>query len=128
MEYRIVTQIMGMGKAREKEKQALQPHQSRTEPYIDTSPGPKSIILAYVIAEVAFYVLIGTLAATLSWTSNASIGWHPGFCFIFALVSFFFAGMYLISHFLFKQDLLSALRRVIRMLPPPAMLAQVSPV
>lgn len=94
MEYRMTTLLMGMHK------------RATTEPYADDPV--RTVVLANVIAEVAFYVVIGTLAAYLSWSTNAMIGWHPGVCFVFSLVAFFFAGIYLISHVLFKLDMIAA--------------------
>lgn len=64
----------------------------------------------FVILEVAVYILIGGFASWLSWSSNASIGWHPVFCVIFSIFAFIFAGSYLLGHLLFKVDLLFALR------------------
>lgn len=84
------------------------------------NPGLISIsTVILVIAEVAFYIIIGGFASWLSWTSNSSIGWHPVFCVIFSILSFFFAGSYLIGHLLFKLDLLSALRAAKTLLPSP---------
>lgn len=76
------------------------------------------MFVAFVVAEVVFYVLIGSLSAYLSWSSNAYIGWNPVFCFIFALFSFIFAGSYLLGHVIFKLDLLAALREFRRAVVP----------
>lgn len=63
-----------------------------------------------VVAEIAFYILIGGFASYLSWTANASLGWHPILLVIFSILAFIFAGTYLIGHLIFKLDLLIALR------------------
>lgn len=72
--------------------------------------GITGLAIAFFIIEIVFYILIGSIAAYLSWTSNASIGWHPAFCVLFSIIAFFCAATYIIGHVLFKLDLLSALK------------------
>lgn len=119
MEYRIATTLLGLGK-RGKETYVT-PGTERVEGQEGSEV--RSVVIGFVIAEVVFYILIGTLSAYLSWSSNASIGWNPVFCFIFSLIAFFCAILYLISHILFKMDLLYALkviRQVVRPIMTPA--------
>lgn len=113
MEYRIATSLLGLG--REKTKT------NKNEPYSDpdpgpgppaASPGPSPVELALIVAEIVFYLLIGSFSAYLSWSSNASIGWHPLFCFLFAVVAFVCAFLYIFSHALFKLDMLAAVRSI----------------
>lgn len=66
--------------------------------------------ICLVIAEGLIYLLLGSLAAWLSWTSNASISWHPLMRVLFSLFAFVFSASYIVGHVLFKLDLLSALR------------------
>lgn len=62
-----------------------------------------------IIVEIVFYIVLGSLAAYLSWTSNTTIGWHPAMCVIFALIAFVCSSIYISGHILFKIDLLSAI-------------------
>lgn len=81
-----------------------------TAPYSNI-PGLISLSLVLIIAaELIVYVILGSFAAWLSWTSNTSIGWHPVFCVIFAIFAFMCSGSYLFSHLVFKLDLLHAVR------------------
>ena len=67
----------------------------------DTSGFFSGISLLFAVLYMVSFVLLGGLAAYLSWTSNTLVGWHPGFKVIFAffaLLSWFtYLGTYLIS-------------------------------
>lgn len=82
----------------------------KKESYIDRGVVTfTAFAVVLIVLEIVFYVLLGSGAAYLSWTSNSSIGWHPIFCVLFAIMAFVFSGTYIFSHVLFKLDLLSAL-------------------
>lgn len=78
--------------------------------FLSWSPGLISIssVLLFV-AELVIYIILGSLSAWLSWTSNTTVGWHPIFRVIFSIFAFIFSLTYVLSHVMFKLDLLSAL-------------------
>lgn len=79
--------------------------------YTSFSPGMVSITsVLLLVAELVLYILLGSLSAWLSWTSNTTLGWHPLFRVIFAIFAFIFSVTYVLSHIVFKLDILAALR------------------
>lgn len=111
MEFRIASMASTLFNPRSQPSTAGNKETYASDTYSD-SPGLTSftpLAVVFLIAEIVFYVILGSAAAYLSWTSNSSIGWHPIFCVIFALIAFVCSASYLTSHVLFKLDLLSAL-------------------
>lgn len=114
MEYRIGALMSGMGAG----QGTVLGHIGRSvglvkESFDDTPPSDSPISVFAILlftAEVVFYMLIGAYASYLSWTSNSSIGWHPGFRVLFSIMSFFCAATYIMGHLLFKLDILAALQ------------------
>jgi len=56
-------------------------------------------------------LVIGVIAATYSWKSNALAGWGPASRVVYAFLAFLFGMNYLLSHLIHKADLVSVVKR-----------------
>ena len=55
-------------------------------------------------------LLFGVFAVWLSWSSNSVAGYNIALKILFAIFAFLFGFFYIISHIMFKLDLLNALK------------------
>jgi membrane-anchored protein YejM (alkaline phosphatase superfamily) len=64
----------------------------------------------WLIIEIILGVVFGVFAVWLSWSSNSVAGYNIALKILFAIFAFLFGFLYIISHIMFKLDLLNALK------------------
>ena len=70
---------------------------------------PAFIVVVFILGTID--LVIGVVAATYSWKSNALAGWSPASRVIYAFIAFLFGMNYLLSHLIHKADLVSVVKR-----------------
>lgn len=88
------------------------PSPSAPSPVKETSKSITTILIIGYIFYLIIAIILGIWAVKLSWRSNSLIEWDKGYKIFFAFFAFLGGFQYLVSHLIFKADLLSYIRKI----------------